>query len=206
MAILASVITAQAAGILNDPANLRWTAAELLTYLNLGRRAAAQLRPDMFLKTMTVQLAAGVRQTLPADGHMLMRLNVNMGVDGNTPGAAIVPVERVHLEAVSPLWRTRAAQAAAESYMYDPGNPLEYLVVPANTGTGRVELTYAYSPADIAAGDPIGCADIYQPALLDYVLFRAFSKPTRGGVPEDTARATAHFGAFVGALNPPAAA
>lgn len=199
MTILASVITAQAAGVLNDPAGLRWSSTELLDFLNLARRAAAQLRPDMFVKTVEVALAAGARQALPSDGQLLFRVNANVG------GDAIVPVDRAHLDARLPNWRTAAPSATVRGFMYDPSTPLEYWVTPPSAG-GSVEITYAYAPADIASGEAIGCADVYQPALLDYVLFRAFSKPVQGGQAEDTARAVGHYSAFVAALTPKAAA
>lgn len=205
MAILASVIVAQAATILQDSTNVRWSAAELLGWLNVARRAGAALRPSMFVTTAVVTLAAGAKQAVPATGHVLLRLHTNMGTDGTTVGTAIYPASRDHLDFQQPNWRKATARDAVECYMYDPSTPLQFYVSPPNTGAGKVEMSYGAVPADILSTDPIGCPDVYQGALLDYVLFRAFSKPTQGGSAEDAVRAAGHFTAFQAALVPKAA-
>lgn len=198
MTILASKIVSDAAIVLQDITFQRWTQAELLGWLNVVRRAAASIRPDMFIATTAVKLAAGARQALPAQGHRLIRLNSNMGTSGTTPGKSILAASRDHLDAQNRNWRTAGALDDVDCYSYDAGSPLEFWVSPPNTGNGYVEMTYAVIPADIALTDPIGCADIFQAPLLDGVLARAFAKDSdQGG---SAALATAYYQSFTAGL------
>lgn len=198
MAILASKIVSDAAIVLQDVTNKRWSQAELLGWLNVVRRAAASMRPDMFVTTASVKLAVGARQALPAQGHLLLRLNTNMGTAGNTPGKAILSASRDHLDAQNRNWRSAGALDDVDCYSYDDKNPLEFFVSPPNTGNGYVEMTYAVVPADIAITDPIGCSDIFQAPLLDGVLARAFGKDSDSG--GSAALATAYYQSFVAGL------
>lgn len=203
MAILASAIVAKAATALNDPTFTRWTQAELLASLNVVRRQAASIRPDLFISTSIVKLIAGARQALPADGHMLFRLHSNMGTNGITVGDAIYPASREHMDFNQPSWRKTTPTDAVECFMYDMRTPLEYYVSPPNTGNGYVELSYGAVPADITASAAIGCADVYEAALLSGVLAWAYSKPQETG--GNVTLAAAHFAAFQNALSPKAA-
>jgi hypothetical protein len=66
-------------------------------------------------------------------------------------------------------------------------------VSPPADGTGYVELVYSVSPVDLAETDPVAVADIYVPGLVDYALYRAFSKEFPAG---DDNKANMHLAAF----------
>lgn len=70
--------------LLQDTANTRWTAAELLTYLNDAQRdiairtVALGISPA-YTKTVPVRLKSGVLQTVPEDAIRLIDVKRNLG-------------------------------------------------------------------------------------------------------------------------------
>lgn len=197
--ITAQSIVDKAEEILLDTGNVRWSAAELLRYLNDGQRAIVTLRPDAYTKVTARSLSAGTAQTLPSDGLLLMRVPRNMGTAGTTPGRAVRQSRIDELDRVYPDWHTATQTTVVEHYLYDPRHPKRFYVYPPSDGTGYVEVVYSASPPDVAAlGDVITLDDVYVGPLLDYVLYRSFSKDTE--ITGTGARAAAHYQAFVAGL------
>ena len=85
MAIAASVVIDKAATTLYDETNIRWTEAELLSYLNEGILAVLAYKPDAYVVDAAVALVAGSRQTIPSTGVELLDVMRNEGDDGATP-------------------------------------------------------------------------------------------------------------------------
>jgi hypothetical protein len=165
---------------LQDSTNVRWPAVELLRYLNDGQREVVLLRPDASVSTGPVQLTANeTKQTLPAAGVRLLDVTRNMGASGSSPGAAIRLISREVLDSQLPNWHSETGQAAVKHFMFDQRNPKVYYVYPrvhASTAVW-VELIYSSSPADVAAAaNTITLDDIYANALIDFMLYRAYSK------------------------------
>lgn len=65
-------------------------------------------------------------------------------------------------------------------------------------GQGYVELVYGASPTDTTLGGTITLDDIYQNVLVDYILYRAYSKDTEYAA--DQNRAATHQNAYIAAL------
>jgi hypothetical protein len=176
--ITVASLLARAAVVLQDPTNIRWPQAELLDWLNDGQREIALLKPNVFVKNIAVQLVAGTKQSLPTDGVSLIDVVRNMGTAGNTPGDAIRVVTREILDAQIKNWHSSTASATAKHYVYTPLDPKTFYVYPPQPGTGmnQVEIIYVASPADATLVGTITIDDIYMTALLDYILFRAYTK------------------------------
>lgn len=196
--ILASAIISKASIQLIDPTNVRWTQSELLGWLNSGQRQIAQVDPSAANSVAVVKLVAGARQTLPANGFMFFEAFRNMGTDGLTPGRTVRIATRETLDAYNRDWYSAAQSAVTQSYIFNSIDNKAYYVYPPSDGTNYLEINYAATPSDVALTDPIGLPDIYENALLDYVLFRAFSKDTEGGNP---ALAQFHFQQFSSAIS-----
>jgi hypothetical protein len=201
--ILASAIVDKAEVILQDTTNVRWTADELLGWLNDAQREIALIKPDASVKTVAVQLVAGTKQTLGSgttgDAIMLLKVIRNMGTSGTTAGNAIRVVSGEILDAQRPAWHTETPVAAAVHFVYDPRNPKQFYVYPPNTGTGYVEVMYAASPTNVATlASTISVDDVFSNAILDYVLYRAYSKDVEYAGNAD--RAVKHFMAFQASL------
>lgn len=186
--------------LLQDTTNIRWPLAELLDWLNDAQREIVLLKPNASTTNTAVQLAAGTKQTLPADGVSLIDISRNMGTSGSTPGKGIRITMREILDAQLPDWHMSTASAEVKHYVYSPLDPKTFYVYPPQpvASRGYVELIYSASPADATLGGAINVDDIYQPVLIDYILYRAYSKDTEYAA--DVARAQGYQQSFFGAL------
>lgn len=197
--ILASAIIAKASLQLFDPSNVRWTQPELLGWLNSGQRAITAIKPSAYTKVASVKLVAGTRQTIPSDGWLLLGLYRNMGTNGATPGAAVRITTREVMDALNLNWHTDTPASAVSDYMFNLNDQDAFYVYPPNDGTGYVELNYAAVPPDLGAvSDPIEISDVYEPVLLDYILFRANAKD--GTYPPGLQLASTYLQAFLSAV------
>jgi hypothetical protein len=175
--VTAQTIINKAAIQLTDIANIRWTRAELLGWLNDGMRQIVLIQPNASSTTVSRLLVAGTRQTIPADGWLLLQIYRNMGTTGTTAGRAIRIVSRELLDAFNPNWHTATAAAEVRNYIYDAQDQTAFYVYPPNTGTQYIELNYSAQPANLTSeSQVIPIFDVFQSALVDYILFRACSK------------------------------
>lgn len=177
--VLASALIARAATILNDAGNVRWGATELLDYINAAQREIATLKPDASATNSAVQLVAGTLQSIPAGAILLLDIPRNMGTNGTTVGPAISRMEKDILDSLYADWQKATASATVEFYIYDRRYPNKFWVYPPQPGTemGYVDIFYATNPADVSGTDKaITLDDIYQNAILDYMLYRALQK------------------------------
>lgn len=168
-----------------DASLRRWSDAELLMWLSDGQRVMSTLKPDVCQKIEAVQLALGTRQSLPSDGISLISIIRNMGRDGETPGRAIRLVKREIMDSQNPDWHGEAKRFEIRQYIYDPMDQNTFYVYPPSNGQGYVDAHFNYVPADVdETTDNLSILDNYIPALIDYVLYRAYSKDSdfAGGV------------------------
>lgn len=196
---VASVIT-KVQTILQDTTGIRWPDSELLGWLNDGQREIVLYKPNAFVKNTSVKLASGTKQTLPADGVQLIDVVRNMGTGGATPGRAIRITMREILDSQVPGWHASTADAEVKHYMYTVLDPKTYYVYPPQPSTAQnyVELVYGAAPTDAILSGTITLDDIYQTILVDYCLYRAYSKDTEFAA--DQNRAVAHQNAYIAAL------
>lgn len=199
--MLASDIITRASRILFDNTKVRWPENELLDYISDAQRAIVQLRPDANAKNAVVALVAGSRQSIPTGGIRLLRVVRNMGSAGTTPGRAIREVSRLALDSERPDWHYTNPSSTVEHYTFDNMDPMRFYVHPsvaASPGT-RVELIYSAVPAAVtAANQTLELADQYINPVLDWTLYRAYSKDaTYAG---NMNRASHHLQSFANTL------
>jgi hypothetical protein len=175
----------KASAILQDAGNIRWTSVEMLDWVNDAQRELALVRPDAFVKNISVKLVAGVKQSIPTDGTKLIEVNRNMGSAGTTPGRAISIVMKHLMDAQDPDWTVAGAKPVVKHFMTDLRDPKVFYVYPPQPSTTEyIEMVYAAYPpavANLTAGTKISVDDIYANALMDFVLYRAFSKDADAG-------------------------
>lgn len=194
-------LISRAGTLLQDAANVRWTAAEMLNWVNDGQREVVLYRPEASVSNSAILLAAGVtKQTLPAAGVMLLDIVRNMGSGGSTPGAAIRVVAREALDSAAPSWHSTAnALGYIENFTFDPRDPRDFYVYPMAPATAwYVEAVYSVTPADCTSNSVITLDDVYFNALVNYVLHRCYSKDATFAA--NAAAASAYYSAFVTAL------
>lgn len=211
MAITAQSLIRRCVETLQDTTSVRWPVAELVRYLNDAQREVVLYRPDAMVTTATVALSAGARQALPANGSKLIEVIRNSG--GNK--RAVRLVNRHILDAQTPNWQNATGVTEILHYTYDPReNRVFYVYPPAASSGASVELIYSAYPTDLAepadgalytaVTGNISVPDIYGNALVDYVLYRAYSKDAEYA--GNAQRAQAHYALFQSSVGTEASA
>lgn len=181
------ILSRVSANALNDPDNDTWPLDDLRAYLSEGQRAAVLLRPEVNPDTRVVDAVEGTRQTIPDDAYVLLDVMRNIGSDGTTPGRVVTPAERMALDTTDPNWHSGLfADPETVNWIYDIRNRKTFYVHPPQPASpGKLEITVAVQPGQLlteseAAADPdndvLGIDDIYEPALIFFMLHRAFAK------------------------------
>jgi hypothetical protein len=199
--ILVSTVIEKAQIILQDTTGLRWPSdTELLGWLNDGQREVMVFKPNVNVKNESVKLGAGTKQALPADGVQLVDVVRNMGTNGTTPGRAIRIVMREILDSQNPDWHASTPSATTKHYTYSTLDPKTFYVYPPQPASnqGYAEIVYGAVPANAVINGVISIDDIYQNVLIDYILYRAYSKDTEYAA--DETRASKHQAAYIGSL------
>jgi hypothetical protein len=205
MPISAQSRVRRAVETLQDPTSIRWPVNELVRYLNDGQREIALYRPDSMVTSATAPLVAGAKQTLPAGGTKLIDVVRNTAGDKR----AIRLTNREILDAQVSGWYGLPGVTEILHFMYDVRDPRTFYVYPVAAATGAsVELVYAALPVDIAepadgslygaVDGNISVPDIYGNVLLDYILYRAYTKDSEYA--GNAARSQAHYQLFANAL------
>ncbi|PZU85216.1 MAG: hypothetical protein DI528_12840 [Shinella sp.] len=209
--IKASDIMRRAATQLIDEDHIRWPLPELADWIGEAVSEIVKAKPSASSRSMNLSLVAGTKQKLPTDQRIMLLLDISRNVEGTggAGGRMIKPVTRDSLDALEPRWHDPAQvpfKKEVRHFIYDATVPLEYSCYPGNDGTGMVEANVSYLPPSVAAligtADPtdiatwnvsIGLSDEYQAPVLDYVMYRAFSKEEPASTP---GRAAGHYQVF----------
>lgn len=167
-------IMTRATRITHDESYKRWSKKEMLDWASEAQISVAR-NPGVYNLTIVKDLVAGARQSLPEDGWALVTVHCN--IDGETPVSAVTITSRALLDAYRPMWRRLPEEQLVENYLYDSREPLEFMVYPPNDGTGKVELTYMAVPKPFTSEtDELVVDDTYIPALVNYIVYRAYCK------------------------------
>lgn len=178
---------------LQDTRRVTWTEAEVLAYLNEALRATAGVKPDMYVVQEYVTLVAGISQTLPSDGVAFMDITHNQAT-----GRVVTQVDKALLEEANRFWPASTQQAEVQHYTADPRYPLQFTVFPPNDGTGSVYLKYGAVPPELTTVyQSLSIPDSYQDPLVNFVLYRCYSKNTKD---QDLTKAAAYRQAWGQAL------
>lgn len=197
--MLASQLILRAATILNDPSYEVWTQDELLRWLNDAQLEVVKHVPEANVVEEVVSLVAGTRQSIPTGGLRL--LDVIRWGNRSSPGKAIKLMRREDLDNLLPAWHSTAiASSEFLYYVYDPRTPRTFFVYPSASANASVEIAYSKMPTSLASiSSAISIDDIYSPAMVDYMVYRAQCKDR-----EDQGRgpqlAAAFYAAFMQSL------
>lgn len=197
MAIAYSSILTRATDLLLDAGNVRWLSEELMRWVSDGRREACVLRPDLFAVVSTVVLVSGTKQSVPSDGTRFIDALRNINAD-DTPGRSVRVVEREMLDAQQLGWHS-AKSGVTKNFAFDERVPKVFHVSPPASAGAKLEIAYARMPAEVSNPDDLMTEDeLIVPALVDYLLFRAFGKDAEFAGNE--ARSLAAYQRFLNAL------
>lgn len=196
--------------ILLDASAVRWTALELQDWLNDGYREIVNRRPDANAQVGTFNCVAGYRQTITtsfSSAQRLLEAICNKATSSNKRTVRLV--DRQTMDDQLPGWTAASQAISIEKYMFDHRLPKEFLVYPPAMVGAQVEIVYSTFPSphalteqqlmNSATTTTINLDDTYANPLLDYMLYRAFSKDSDQS--NNAARAMAHFQAMMDSLN-----
>jgi hypothetical protein len=186
-----NIITA-ARYILNDTSTTspRQTDTELLSYVNDAMREALILRPELFFTVGDYTCISGqCEQTVSFTDAVTL---VEVLCIHN--GASITAFDFMSMSTFNRSWRTDTAGPATQ-YVKFANDPLKFYVYPKAPVNQVLDVRYVRNPTTLALTDTITDLPVtYQPALEDYVVYRAESKDSEN---VDSQRATAFLQSFV---------
>jgi hypothetical protein len=177
MAFTANDYIVDAALLYGDTGYDRVEVPDWIKYLNDSIRALILVRPDAGATLATVQLVAGVLQTLPSAALRLIDITRNMGT-GETAGKIVSPVDRKHLDYSNLLWPAATGDTEIDNFSYDKENPLMFYVTPPVHATTEVhvEMVTSQLPTAVTATDSAtGVNDVFFEPMVQYMLYKAFS-------------------------------
>lgn len=202
-------LIARAKTILQDEDSVRWPLSELQWWINDGYRETLVLRPDSNTITAEFTCAAGPRQVITTvfpNATRLVSVLRNTAATSNKYSVRLV--DRRVLDDQRKGWYTETPTVSVEEYMFDARQPKEFLVYPPATSASTLELSYAQVPEphtlsevqlnNPATAETIRIDDSFANSLLDYMLYRAFTKDAEQQ--GNAARAVAHYQAFQNSL------
>lgn len=161
-----------------DASGYRWSDAEMIDYINDAQRLVAVYRPDSCSASTNHTLVAGTKQTIPTGGFRLLDVVRNVKAD-NSPGRAVTITPRDVLDRFDPDWHSGAKQATVKHFTYDERTPLQFFVYPPVNAGVKIEVSYSKYPTEVtASSNDLTVTDSYFEAIVNYVLFRCYSKET----------------------------
>ena len=202
-------IISRVENILQD-SNVRWPRLELQQWLNEAYLNIVLARPDANAVTGLFTCAVGTRQKLTtqfADGLRILDVVRNMSA-GSTKRVVRL-IQRSILDDQRPSWHTETATESIQHWMFDTRQPKEFFVYPPATALAQLEVVYTApvganalteAALDPTSGDAtvILLDDLYAAPLVDWVLYRAYSKDAEYG--ENQTRAAGHLQAFTATI------
>ena len=186
--LLGRAVVTKAQRVLNDLHHVNWPLDELVDWGNCGQNQIVLLRPDASSEYVEMDLVAGVRQPLPDNTVRLLDVVRNVG------GRAITYCKRADLDANNVDWYTMTGSVLAKHWSFDDRVPQQWLIYPPQSSSpGRAEIMRSYDPTPFTLDkvngatidSVIGIPNIFEGALIDYIIYRSYSKDAtytvRGG-------------------------
>lgn len=215
MTVNAKALLDRARRIIQDETNVRWPLPELRLWLNDSLREIGLIKPTAYSYSAVITLSQGTLQHLPDAYTSVMRIVRNLKSANESTregGSAIRTVDREMLDAQVPNWHDTTKikyQKTVKNAAFEAADPRSFYVYPGNDGTGIVEAIVSKLPTAVPApasnADDINSYDvnidihdIYSNVILDYILFRAYSKDANYA--GSAQRAALYYAAFSNAL------
>lgn len=198
MPIPVSDILVRVGDLMLDEEHVRWTAEELIRWINDAPSALLARRPAAISRTTVHELVAGTYQTIPDGGVLLLDVVRNMGTDGATPGRPVRRSDRQQIDDIDPDWHTATPKVVIQQYTFDDRLPKSFYVYPPAVAGTQVELVDAALPATVTSeSDILDVGAEYIDPIVNYVIYRAHSKDSEFA---NGAIAGAYYQAFEAAL------
>ena len=156
-------------------------------------------KPSTNSVTAALELQQGSKQQL--DQKYVAMLRPVRNLEHGIMGRAVTVVQRDLMDAADPDWHASRESRVVKHVMFDEADQRTYYVYPPNDGQGMMEtvvstLPELFSPTGDpevleSYGYPIALRDEYMSALVDYILYRAYSKDAQNA--GAASRAALHY-------------
>lgn len=174
MTIAVADITRRMGNLMNDSDHIRWTDNELFDWINDGATAIVNARPMANANIETVTLVAGAEQNIDC-------VEV-LDIVRNTGGAAISRTDRFLLDTYDPDWYTGTEVAVLQHYTFDERERDQVYVYPPAIVDTQVEALLSKIPTAITStSDNLELKEDHINSLVNYILFRCYSKDDEVG-------------------------
>jgi len=168
----------QVRSILQDQDAIRWTDGEFIAWLNIAYGEIVEKKPQSNSTRHVLACKAGTQQDLPVDGALLISVVRNESATAK----AIRPVERAVMDSQNPDWHSTPNAGDVSHYVYEAQSPKVFYVYPQATAGQQISIQYAKIPqAHTSMSETIRLDDTYAGLLIDYLLYRAYSKDASVG-------------------------
>ncbi len=167
-----------------DPGHVLWSRPSLMAYLNQALSVVVQLQPEAGRQERAVVVTDG-RVAAPANAVVL--LSVDRAAD-----RAVNYIDITMLSRRVPEWQNHTG--APSAWTQARGQVLSYTLYPRPAAAVTVQDAWAVRPEVVAETDTLPVNAVYVPALMEYVLYRAYGKDGQDEANLDKARA--HWQAF----------
>ncbi len=202
--MLASELFDEVGDILNDMEvgfeHLRWPVSDLMQYLNEASSTIALGKPSVFTTVVNLVLGPGSTQRLPDEYARLLDIHFNINRDGSEGPNVLPGVYALQQAFQKPGCKS---PGVIEVYSAYPGSERFFWVDPpvprALPYTPQIEaLVIALPPLVTSPAQPLVypgiSAQMYQGALVDWMLYRCYSKDQES--PSSLQRSEMHFKAY----------
>lgn len=192
-------VVQRAAELLHDSTHDRWTMANLVDWCNAGIQEALVFRPTAYTEKLAIPLVEGAVQTLPSEHFQFMRPLYTTKAD-STKGRTPALVDFVSLSMVDPSWMNGTPNEEVEQVAPDPASAHTFYTYPPQPAatTATLEAIVATQPAYVTPSDDFPLATVFEPAIVDFMLYRAYSMEAEFASEEG--RAGMHYNAFKSAI------
>ena len=164
-------IIPQARFLLQDEQAVRWTDAELLTWINDCLSVMLGIRPDLFNVLATHSCAAGAEQSLTVDRQVQFQEVVRV-----VGGTAVLPTSRQVLSSFNPSWFL-GTEGPAVNWMPHDESPTKFYVSPPSPAGQQLQVRLVQDHATlVSVTDTINLPENYAPAIGAFVVSRAEAK------------------------------
>ena len=162
--------------VLQDADKVRWNDDELMDWLNDAQKEIVLQRPDAHVVNEEFACVAdSSKQEIPVQGLSLIDVVRNVG-GSDEP---VTLIARDTLDTTVSTWHKSDPTTDIENYVHDVRYPKVFYLYPRPATGAKIEIVYSTPPAKIVDPDGnIGLDDVYQNAIIDYMLYRCYAKET----------------------------
>lgn len=156
----------------------RWANQELVDWAGEFYQVASSVNPAEFSEVIEFTCISGTRQNAPDDVVQILEITRNL--DGTK--MPIVATTKNVLDSTRRGWHGEIESSSQEVFVLDERYPRTFYVWPPATAGSKLEAVAVVTPTKHALADyttgtaKVKCSDRLVPPMVDYILFRAYSK------------------------------